>query len=302
MLGDRKLIIVLGLSRGGTNHLAQRIHACEGVAGFSEGMSRMIVPSRNDARQIVRREALGAAVLKPGKPAFDTACWSFNKVNYTLVSYPEAWVEFLRRDSASTAIVLLRHPLMVHHSRVQYVQSRKRQRVRWLAVDQLAREYRELLAIAWRLEGARFVFHEQAIAGNYEAFLRHDLRLIPRDGIPSQCPACAGPLDQRARPDDGGRTWLYCEGCSRFIEGEGDYNFIRRESDTSRYREHENAYRDKYRVELNCLKEALGAAVIDFFAQGRHWETDAPATMQPLLSADADRWAGVPLNEILYPY
>lgn len=302
MLGQRKLIVILGLSRGGTNHLAQRVHSCAGVAGFSEGMSRMIVPSRHDARQIIRREALESAVLKPQKPAFDTGTWSFNKVNYTLVSYPEGWAQFLNRDSQSRTLLLLRHPLMIHRSRVQYVQSKKPQRRRWLDAGQLAREFCELLALAWRIPAADIVFHEQSLDDNYHALLSSRLALEPTEARPEACPACRGPIEGRARASDRGRHWLFCAACDQFIEGEGDYNFLRREEDVERCRFDERQSLQQYADVQGALCEAMGRPIVEFFANGEHWSSQAAGAFRALIDADADRWRHVPLNEILYPY
>ncbi len=303
MLAERRLIIMLGLSRGGTNHLAQRLHACCGVAGFTEGMSRLIHPTRDERRQIVRREAVESAVLKPAKPAFDCPVWSFNKVNYALQVYPEAWIDFLNKDGDSRTLILLRHPLMIHQSRVRYVREKKPQRVRWLDPAQLAREWLELLAAAWRISNAAVVFHEHALVDNHDAFLRQTLDLVPEAAhTPTHCPACRDELARRPRHPSDPQEWLFCPRCDRFVEGEGDYNFLRSESDAERYRESEREALSQFGECAGTLGAAIGREAVQFFADGRHWLPDAPTEFQSLLNASADRWRSVPMNEILYPY
>lgn len=303
MLAEKRLIVMLGLSRGGTNHLAQRLHACEGVAGFTEGMSRLFHPTRCDARQIMRREALEAAVLKPFKSPFESPVWSFNKVNYALQVYPEAWVEFLRTDANTTALILLRHPLMIHQSRVRYVQDKKPQRTRWLNPEQLAREWLELLAAAWRLPDALFVFHEHTLIDNHDETLRKSLDLVPRHRMaPTHCHVCRAILIEQKRTPVEEHPWLYCPSCNRFIEGEGDYNFLRTESSVEKCRTQERTAGAEFKSVAAVLSDILGRQVVEFFQDGRHWESNAAAQFRPILNNDADRWNRVPLNEILYPY
>lgn len=303
MLAEKRLIVMLGLSRGGTNHLAQRLHACEGVVGFTEGMSRLIHPIRSDARQIMRREAIEAAVLKPFKSPFESPVWSFNKVNYALQVYPEAWVEFLRTDANTSALLLLRHPLMIHQSRVRYVRDKKPQRTRWLNPEQLAREWLELLAAAWRLPNAILVFHEHALIDNHDETLRNALDLVPRHQCsPTHCQVCRAILIEKKRTTADENPWLYCPSCERFIEGEGDYNFLRTESNVERCRSEERNVDAELKSVAAVLSDVLGRQAVDFFREGGHWEPNAAAEFRPILNADADRWNRVPLNEILYPY
>ncbi len=303
MLADRRLIAVLGLSKGGTNHLAQCLHACDGVIGLTEGVSRMLHPSRRDLDQILTSHAIEAGVLKPKKPLADARALCVNKVNYTLVTYPEVWVRFLSEDRHAATLILLRNPFMIHRSRVQFVRDRKPQRTRWLDPAQLARELLELLAAAWRLPESFIVIHEHGLEDRH-AHVLLEMGLAPVEqsaaGRPESCHRCGMALTRKPRLTGDSHEWLFCPRCEQFIEGEGHYNFLRDDSDVDAYRQSEtDALDDRLARELRAR---LGCGVVEFFAGGAHWTDHAGQTFRRLIEQEADRWEQVPLNEILYPY
>ncbi|MFQ5429784.1 MAG: hypothetical protein ACE5E1_05685 [Phycisphaerae bacterium] len=301
MLSDKRLIAILGLSRGGTNHLAQCIHACEAVVGLTEGISRLIQPTRKPGRQILTPAAVQRGVFKPTKRFEAARIVCLNKVNYTLVAYPGAWVRFLAADNRTRTIVLLRNPLMIHQSRLRFVRTRKPQRTRWTDPHQLGRELLELLAMAWRLPEATIVFHEAALADGYAGFLQDRLDLKREEkSAPESCPDCDARLRVRRRESDDPNDWLFCPSCQRFIEGEGEYNFLRREEDLEHYRRQEAEARDP--TVLSALRESVGTTVVDFFLDGRHWTSAGPTALRQALDAQPDRWRPIRLDEILYPY
>ncbi|MBN2561964.1 MAG: hypothetical protein JXQ75_13650 [Phycisphaerae bacterium] len=300
MLGERQMVVILGLSKGGTNHLAQVVHACDGVVGFTEGISRLVHPTRRPERQIVTSEAFQAGVLKPVKPLERASIVSLNKVNYTLVVYPEAWGRFLAADGNSKTVVLLRNPLMIHRSRLAYVRRTKPQRVRWLEPQQLAREMVELFALTWRLPRATIAFHERGLIDRHKSLLDELGLSGSRDVAPNACPSCGGRLDRRRRSDDDPNEWLFCQTCRRFIGGEGDYNYIRREDDIEGYRRQEVQARND--DVMAVLRQRLGDGLVDLFCDGAHWTNEGRQAVRDALNRDADRWRAVPLNEMLYPY
>lgn len=301
MLGDRHFIAVLGLSRGGTNHLAQRIHACEGVVGLTEGVSRLIQPTRDANRQILTAAAVEQGILKPTKSLESARCVCTNKVNYTLITYPESWIKFLTTDPTAHTVILLRNPLMVHRSRLRFVHARKPQRRRWLDPQQLARELLELLAMTWHLRESTIVFHEQSLVDGYLNLLRNHLDLVPSTRtVPDVCPDCGCALQIRPRFEVDGADWLHCGECDRFIEGEGHYNYVRCEDDIKEYQEQERGALDASVIQV--LREMVGSEIIDLFIDGIHWTDDGRRAIRQALNDDADRWRAVPLNEILYPY
>ncbi len=301
MLGNRRLISILGLSKGGTNHLAQCVHACQDVVGLTESASRLMHPTRDDHRQILTPEAVQAGVLKPTKPFGQVGIVSVNKINYTLVAYPEAWAQFLANDDNSSTVVLLRNPMMVHRSRTRYVNTTKPQRTAWLNAHKLAREILELLAMTWRLPNAVIAFHEHGLTDHYRDLLVNRLGLDPSAAVqPDRCQTCGTALDQRRRSRDDPSAWLFCPTCERFIEGEGSYNYLRKEDDLNAYRAQEADARSDDLIKI--LRDAVGDTPTDLFLDGAHWSNDGPDALRTALDGDADRWRSVPLNEILYPY
>ena len=301
MLDDRPLVAILGLSKGGTNHLAQLVHACEGVVGLDERVSRLIQPTRKMKHQILTADAVASGILRPLKPLEQAKVIAVNKVNYSLVSYPEAWAKFLSDDVQSRTIVLLRNPLMVHQSRLAYVRGTKPQRTRWLDPRQLARELAELLALAWHLPQAEVVFHERGLVDRYRQLLTGPLGLTTSGEIVIEdCPTCGGGLERRQRHADPASIWLYCTGCAKFAEGAGNYNYIRRPDDPQRYRRQEASLRNDDTIGI--LTESLGRGPIDLFLEGQHWSDDGSQALRDCLNRDADRWRAVPLNDTLYPY
>jgi hypothetical protein len=239
--------------------------------------------------------------LQPAKPFDQAAAVSVNKINYTLVVYPEAWVRFLASDDNNSTVVLLRNPLMVHRSRTRYVRTIKPQRTAWLSAPKLAREMIELLAITWQLPNAMIAFHEHGLTDQYQHLLVDRLGLTPADTIrPERCQTCGSALDQRRRSSDDPNAWLFCPTCERFIEGEGSYNYLRKENDLDTYKAQETDARNDDVVKI--LRDAIGDVPIDLFLDGAHWSSEGSIAMRAALNDDADRWKSVPLNEILYPY
>ncbi len=301
MLGDRPLLAMMGLSKGGTNHLAQCAHACEGVVGLTEGLSHLIRPTRRSDGQLLSQGAVQGGVLKPAKTISAESTLAINKLNYTVVSWPESWVRFLSDDSNSSTVSLLRNPFMVHQSRVRFVRREKPQRTAWLDPRHLVRELMELLAMTWRLPDASIAFHERGLTDHHASLLEGNLGLVTTNRrVPANCDTCGTVLERHRRVPDDDNDWPFCPSCRRFVEGEGGYNFLRVESDLEAYRREERAALDD--AVLVAMRAAIGRRPVEFFVDGGHWAQDGERSLRDILGRDPDRWCKVRLDEILYPY
>lgn len=303
----RGYILVWGLSRGGTNLCAQRLHALRGVASLSETASRLIQPGELDSSHGLDARMAEADQLPPAKPLDGLAYVTLNKINYALRCYPRDWLYRAAGDPACRSILLVRNPFEVHRSRINYVNRHKPQRVRWTQVEQLARDWREFARVAVDLLESgrgRIILHERS-AEDRAGFVQRvsalaGEKLIDESAdVPSVCARCGGALTRKRRYDYDPNDWLHCPVCDLFAEGFGNYNYIRQAA-----REDFGAWKGRCRVDelAREFRPWMGERLLDFFLADEHLKPGAEATLADILRADRPRYADVPLDDILYPY
>lgn len=305
---SRGFLVVLGLSRGGTNLLAHRLHDHEGVLGLDEWASRLLDPrafGRPGEAVWCQRRAHELQPPKGGDRAPEVLC--LNKVNYALPCPPGVWLEWLLAREDARAIVLVRHPRAILRSRRRWTATRTPQRTGWLLADRLAREWSELCRFAGELlpTGRAVVRFHELLARRPERVGRTLGELFPGMGgagsasaaEPDACPACGGELRRVRRFDWDPNEWLRCAACGRYVEGPGQFNRLRTAEPPP-----PPGWSDADADVSWMPPEMLG--LCDAVADGA-FEADpdaADAAFGELLRRDADRWCSIPMDDLLYPY
>ena len=232
---------------------------------------------------------------------------SLNKINYALRCYPQDWLYRAGSNPRCRSILLLRNPFEVHRSRINWVKRHKPQRVRWLAVEQLARDWRELARIAVELiekNRGRLFLHERT-AGDRAEFVRQISGLVGKPmademaDIPTSCARCGELLARKKRYEWDINDWLWCPGCNLFAEGFGNYNYIREAAK-------EDLENWKSRCDTDSLiaefRPWLGEKLLEFFLADEHLKVGGELVLSNLLLSARSHYADVPLDDILYPY
>ncbi len=305
----RGYILIYGLSRGGTNLCAERLHGMRGVIALNETVSRLTLPGETEPHRGLAREAVAEGSLPPAKNpdgGVDYLC--LNKINYSLRCHPQNWVDRIAAGDNTRVIFLVRNPFEIHRSRCDWVKRFKPQRLRWTEVEQLSRDWLEMCRAAVDLlpTGRACVMIHERTAEDRGLVVRqvrelcNDETLVDEQAdIPRVCPNCGGPLDQRKRYEWDPNDWLYCAKCRTFLAGFGDYNFVRQAS-------HEKFDRWKERSNVDDLipsfRPWLGDAALEFFLSNNHLCEGAEKRFEQLIRSEYERHRQTPLDDILYPY
>lgn len=304
---QRGYLLIWGLSRGGTNLCAERLHALRGVASLSETASRFIQPGELDVAHGLEAKMVAGDQLPPAKPPAGLRYVSLNKINYALRCYPQDWLYRAASDPRCWSILLVRNPFEIHRSRINYVRRHKAQRVRWLAVEQLARDWREFARVAIELieKGRGRIFLHERTAEDRAGFVGQVSELAGEAfvdelaDVPTVCARCGGPLARKKRYDWDVNDWLWCPKCDLFAEGFGNYNYIREAA-----KEDFANWKSRCGVEelIGEFRPWLGEKLLEFCLADGHLKAGGERVLADLLLADRSRYADVPLDDILYPY